>query len=65
MDGKNNIFCEWLHVCVAKDENTFSNRSTWEGKLKAMKREIGTVKKELVEKGIDGVKNNIDNEKGY
>ena len=35
---------------MAKDENTFSNRSTWEGKLKAMKREIGTVKKDLVKK---------------
>ena len=45
VDGKNNIFGEWLHVCVAKDENTFSNRSTWEGKLKAMKREIGGVKR--------------------
>ena len=50
VDSKNNIFCEWLHVCVAKDENTFSNRSTWEGKLKAMKREIGSVKKDLVKK---------------
>ena len=58
-----NIFCEWLHVCVAKDENTFSNRSTWEGKLKAMKREIGGVKKEVkkeVKKDIDGVKKEID-----
>jgi hypothetical protein len=61
-----NIFCEWLHVCVAKDENTFSNRSTWEGKLKAMKREIGGVKKEIdgvkkeVKKDIDGVKKDID-----
>merc|ERR1711907_768642 len=50
VDSQNNIFCEWLHVCVAKDENIFSNRSTWEGKLKAMKREIGSVEKNLVKK---------------
>ena len=50
VDGKNNIFGEWLHVCVAKDENTFSNRNTWEGKLKAMKMEIGSVEKNLVKK---------------
>ena len=62
VDGKNNIFGEWLHVCVAKDENTFSNRSTWEGKLKAMKREIGGVKKEM-KKDIDGVKKDIDSVK--
>ena len=72
VDSKNNIFCEWLHVCVAKDENTFSNRSTWEGKLKAMKRETRGVKKDLekkmelsnlkvdeVKKDIDGVKKDI------
>ena len=53
----------WLHVCVAKDENTFSNRSTWEGKLKAMKREIGSVKREMkkeMKKNIDVVKKDID-----
>ena len=70
VDGKNKIFCEWLHVCVAKDENTFSNRSTWEGKLKAMKREIGGVEKNLekkinfkvdeVKKDIDGVKKDME-----
>ena len=36
INRKNDIFCDWLHVCAAKDENAFSNRSTWEGKLKAM-----------------------------
>ena len=63
VDSKNNIFCEWLHVCVAKDENTFSNRNTWEEKLKAMKREIGGVKKDIkkkMKKDIDGVKKDID-----
>merc|ERR1711871_90911 len=59
VDSKNNIFCEWLHVCVAKDENTFSNRSTWEGKLKAMKREIGSVKKEM-KKEMNGVKKDME-----
>ena len=59
INRKNDIFCEWLHVCAAKDENAFSNRSTWEGKLKAMKREMGGVKKELKE-DIDGVKKDID-----
>ena len=73
INRKNGIFCKWLHVCAAKDENAFSNRSTWEGKLKAMKREMGGVKKDLekkmelsdlkvdeVKKDIDGVKNDID-----
>ena len=50
INRKNDIFCEWLHVCAAKDENAFSNRSTWEGKLKAMKREIGGVEKNLEKK---------------
>ena len=50
INSKNNIFCDWLHVCAAKDENAFSNRSTWEGKLKAMKREIGGVEKNLEKK---------------
>merc|ERR1719231_1354534 len=50
INRKNDIFCEWLHVCAAKDENAFSNRSTWEGKLKAMKREMGGVKKDLEKK---------------
>ena len=75
INSKNDIFCEWLHVCAAKDENAFSNRSTWEGKLKAMKREIGGVKKDLekkmelsdlkvdeVKKDIDGVKKELKND---
>ena len=60
VDSKNNIiFCEWFHVCVANDENVFSNRNIWEGKLKAMKREIGGVKKDM-KKDIDGVKKDVD-----
>eukprot|EP00943_MAST-04B_sp_MAST-4B-sp1_P004331 g4331.t1 len=72
INRKNGIFCEWLHVCAAKDENAFSNRSTWEGKLKAMKREMGGIEKNLekkmdlkvdeVKKDIDGVKKELKND---
>ena len=73
INSKDKIFCEWLHVCAAKDENAFSNRSTWEGKLKAMKREMGGIEKNLekkmelsdlkadeVKKDIDGVKKDME-----
>jgi hypothetical protein len=65
INSKDNIFCEWLHVCAAKDENAFSNRSTWEGKLKAMKREIGREKNlekkmELSDLKADGVEKNLE-----
>ena len=42
---------EYLHICTIKDEAgesaLMSNQSQWEGRLKAVKREIKEIKSEM------------------
>ena len=51
---------EYLHVCTVKDEAgenaMMSNQSQWEGRLKAVKREIKGVRDEMGSRmdGLDG-----------
>ena len=41
------LFKGYLHICDMKDENAISNRGTWEGRLKAVKNEIGDVRGDI------------------
>ena len=41
------LFKGYLHICDMKDENAISNRGTWEGRLKAVKNEIGDVRADI------------------
>ena len=54
---------EYLHVCTVKDEAgenaMMSNQSQWEGRLKAVKREIKGVEERL-DRRISGLESKID-----
>ena len=47
LQENNPLFKDYLHICDMKDDNAIANRDTWEGRLKAVKNEIGGVEKGL------------------